>query len=137
MVLELMNAKNTVEIGVFTSYSLLTTALALLADGKGKEEGTFDFAFVDAKDDYVKYHQLVLKLVKVGGVLGYDYALWFGAVVLSDDDEMEEHLRCWKCQLRDLVGASVRSLLCMAPVRSCPVSVENSPEVGGYKDIVE
>ena len=29
MILKLMNAKKTLEVGVFTSYSLLTTALAL------------------------------------------------------------------------------------------------------------
>ncbi|KAF8018455.1 hypothetical protein BT93_H3366 [Corymbia citriodora subsp. variegata] len=146
MMLKLMNAKKTIEIGVFTGYSLLTTALALPADGKiiaidqdkeayefglpfirkagvdhkidfiqsdafsflnnliadGKEEGTFDFAFVDAKkEDYIKYHELVLKLVKVGGVIGYDDTLWFGAVALSETDEMEDHRRLYRAQLRE------------------------------------
>ncbi|KAF8018454.1 hypothetical protein BT93_H3365 [Corymbia citriodora subsp. variegata] len=146
MMLKLMNAKKTIEIGVFTGYSLLTTALALPVDGKilaidqdkeayeiglpfirkagvdhkidfiqsdalsflndliadGKEEGTFDFAFVDAKkDDYMKYHELVLKLVKVGGVIGYDDTLWFGAVALSEADEMDDHRRLWRAQLRE------------------------------------
>lgn len=36
MLLKLMNAKNTLEIGVFTGYSLLATALALPDDGKVK-----------------------------------------------------------------------------------------------------
>lgn len=34
MLVKIMNAKKTMEIGVFTGYSLLTTALALPQDGK-------------------------------------------------------------------------------------------------------
>lgn len=51
---------------------------------QGKEEGTFDFAFVDAdKEGYIKYHGLLLKLVKIGGIIAYDNTLWFESVALD------------------------------------------------------
>lgn len=34
MLIKMTNAKNTLELGVFTGYSLLTTALALPEDGR-------------------------------------------------------------------------------------------------------
>ena len=44
------------------------------------------------KDDYLKYHELLLKLVKIGGVIAYDNTLWFGSVALSEDDEIDDFL---------------------------------------------
>ncbi|KAF3329782.1 Caffeoyl-CoA O-methyltransferase 2 [Carex littledalei] len=38
MLLKVMNAKTTIEVGVFTGYSLLATALALPDDGKALHE---------------------------------------------------------------------------------------------------
>ncbi|XP_047959453.1 flavonoid 3',5'-methyltransferase-like [Salvia hispanica] len=136
MMLKLMNAKKTIEVGVFTGYSLLATALALPDKAKviaidpdreayevglpfiekagvahkiqfvnsdavtainqllqNGEEGTFDFAFVDAdKENYINYHELLLKLVRVGGMIAYDNTLWSGTVALADDDLSQE----WK-----------------------------------------
>ncbi|XP_017974179.1 PREDICTED: flavonoid 3',5'-methyltransferase isoform X1 [Theobroma cacao] len=129
MLVKIMNAKKTMEIGVFTGYSLLTTALALPQDGKilaidrdkeayefglpyikkagiehkinfvasdaisalndlvnSGEEGTFDFIFVDAlKSEYLKYHELTMKFVKIGGVIAYDNTLWSGSVAQAED----------------------------------------------------
>lgn len=61
---------------------------------QGEHEGSFDFAFVDAnKDGYLKYHEQLLKLVKIGGVIAYDNTLWYGTVIMSEDDEMEYFLK--------------------------------------------
>nr|WOF00836.1 flavonoid O-methyltransferase 1 [Dracocephalum moldavica] len=146
MLLKTMNAKKTIEVGVFTGYSLLSTALALPDDGKiiaidpdreayeiGRpiiekanmshkiqfiqsgamevikdlisqgEEGTFDFAFVDAdKENYIHYHEELLKLVKVGGIIGYDNTLWSGTVAMEEDEEMENYLRNVRKEIMEL-----------------------------------
>ncbi|KAL0327372.1 UNVERIFIED_CONTAM: Flavonoid 3',5'-methyltransferase [Sesamum angustifolium] len=137
MLLKIMNAKKTIEVGVFTGYSLLTTALSLPHDAKiiaidpdreayetglpfiqkanmahkiqfiqsdattvmddlmaKGEEGTFDFAFVDAdKENYINYHEQLLKLVRVGGIIAYDNTLWSGTVAASEDDDMQDYLK--------------------------------------------
>ncbi|XP_031475476.1 probable caffeoyl-CoA O-methyltransferase At4g26220 [Nymphaea colorata] len=50
----------------------------LLKEG---EEGTYDFAFVDAdKLNNVHYHERLMKLVRVGGLIAYDNTLWSGSV---------------------------------------------------------
>ncbi|KAK1259288.1 hypothetical protein QJS04_geneDACA015478 [Acorus gramineus] len=133
LLLKLMNAKKTIEIGVFMGYSLLTTALALPQDGKmiaidpdkeafekglpyikkanvenkiefihskalpildklleeNTEEGTFDFAFVDAnKTSYREYHERLIRLIRVGGLIAYDNTLWYGTVANPNDTKV-------------------------------------------------
>jgi len=45
----------------------------LFGESQDKNHGTFDFVFVDAdKDNYLNYHERLIKLVKVGGLIGYD-----------------------------------------------------------------
>ncbi|XP_015162381.1 probable caffeoyl-CoA O-methyltransferase At4g26220 [Solanum tuberosum] len=135
---KLINAKNTIEIGVFTGYSLLLTALTIPQDGKitaidmnrdtyeiglpiiqkaGVEHKinfiqssalsaldelleddanreSFDFAFVDAdKVNYQKYHERLLQLVKVGGIIAYDNTLWFGTVAMPEEFVKESQKR--------------------------------------------
>ena len=56
-----------------------------------KNEGSFDFAFVDAdKFNYWNYHERMMKLVKVGGIIIYDNTLWGGYVALPEEDVPEK-----------------------------------------------
>ncbi|XP_031095779.1 probable caffeoyl-CoA O-methyltransferase At4g26220 isoform X2 [Ipomoea triloba] len=134
MLLNLLNAKRTIEIGVLTGYSLLLTALNIPDDGKiiaidrdreAYEYGlpvikragvdhkiTFvesdaltaldhlledssnmesvDYAFVDAdKVSYKGYHEKLLQLIKVGGIIVYDNTLWGGSVVMPEDSVID------------------------------------------------
>uniref|UniRef100_A0A0K0DQ46 O-methyltransferase n=1 Tax=Angiostrongylus cantonensis TaxID=6313 RepID=A0A0K0DQ46_ANGCA len=56
----------------------LDTLDKMVANG---EAGTFDFAFIDAdKQNYPTYYELVVTLLRKGGVLIVDNALWDGQV---------------------------------------------------------
>jgi len=127
LLLRCLGARNTIEVGVFTGYSTLVTALALpdagrivacdinrewteialqywreagiadkidlrispaadtldeiLADGNW---GSYDFAFIDAdKTGYDGYYERCLALLRPGGVIVIDNALWGGSVADS------------------------------------------------------
>ena len=124
LLVQLLGAIKTLEIGVFTGYSSLSVALALPANGKvvacdvskeytniarrywqqagvankielhlapaletldrflvsGQSE-TFDFAFIDAdKENYDRYYERSLQLVRPGGLIAIDNVLWGGSV---------------------------------------------------------
>uniref|UniRef100_A0A914X0T7 Caffeoyl-CoA O-methyltransferase n=1 Tax=Plectus sambesii TaxID=2011161 RepID=A0A914X0T7_9BILA len=57
----------------------------LIANG---ESGKFDFAFIDAdKPNYVNYYNKCIELLRSGGVLLIDNALWGGSVAEEEKDE--------------------------------------------------
>lgn len=54
-----------------------------------EEAGTFDFAFIDAdKVNYLQYYELILNLLRPGGIVLIDNVLWSGSV--ADDNNQEE-----------------------------------------------
>jgi len=61
----------------------LATLDELIRDGRA---GEFDFAFIDAdKENYEGYYERCLKLLRVGGLMIFDNALWGGSVADPDD----------------------------------------------------
>lgn len=124
LLLRCLAAQSTIEIGVFTGYSTLVTALALPDTGRvvacdineewtgiamrywreagvadkidlrigqasdtldamlaGGEEASYDFAFIDAdKTGYDSYYERCLELLRPGGLIAIDNALWDGTV---------------------------------------------------------
>ena len=53
-----------------------------------KEQGTYDFAFVDAdKTSYPAYYERLLELVRPGGLLTFDNVLRGGDVIRADADD--------------------------------------------------
>jgi predicted O-methyltransferase YrrM len=143
---ELVGARRTLDIGVFTGYSSLVVALALPADGRlvacdvnpewtriaerywraarvshkielrlgpavetlgallaGSQAGTFDFAFIDAdKGNYRRYYSLCLSLLRPGGLIAIDNALWKGKV--ADETEQDDDTRAIRALNAEVAG---------------------------------
>lgn len=56
------------------------------------EDEMFDFAFVDAdKENFSNYHERLLKIVKIGGLILYDNTLWFGSIVMPMNPDMPKY----------------------------------------------
>jgi predicted O-methyltransferase YrrM len=65
------------------------TLQKLLAEGAEK---SFDFIFIDAdKQNYIKYYEMALLLLRKGGVIAVDNTLWSGAV--ADPENIEPGTR--------------------------------------------
>jgi len=57
----------------------------LLDDGAEK---SFDFIFIDAdKQNYIKYYEMSLRLLRKGGIMAIDNTLWSGAVADPENTE--------------------------------------------------
>nr|GMC52975.1 O-methyltransferase MdmC-like isoform X1 [Ipomoea batatas] len=99
MLVQVQGAKRCIEVGIYTGYSSLAIALVLPEQGRlvdvrhgiaadtlrsmiqNGEGCSYDFAFIDAdKKMYQEYFELLLKLVRVGGVVVVDNVLWHGRV---------------------------------------------------------
>lgn len=66
----------------------------LLAQG---QEGTFDFAFIDAdKGNYLNYYERCVQLVRIGGIVCVDNTLWGGAVADTQKNDADT------CAIRDV-----------------------------------
>jgi caffeoyl-CoA O-methyltransferase len=157
LLIELMGARKTLEIGTFTGYSALCVALSLPSDGQiiacdvstewtdmakrywelakvsqkidlriapaletldnllqQGQTGTFDFVFIDAdKQNYPRYYEKSLALLRVGGLVAIDNVLWDGKVANPNcDDAQTSSIR----QLNDVVMADERVTVSMIPV---------------------
>ena len=78
------------------------------------QEGSFDFAFIDAdKVNYLDYYKMCLKLVRKGGVIAIDNVLWSGAVANSEVNDVDTvAIR----ELNDFLVQDERVSLSMIPV---------------------
>ena len=87
---------------------------------QGTYHGTFDFIFVDAdKDNYLNYHERLIELVKVGGLIGYDNTLWNGSVVAPPDAPLRKYVRFYRdyvLELNRALASDRRVEICQLPV---------------------
>ncbi|CAL5339158.1 unnamed protein product [Camellia sinensis] len=88
MLLKILNPKKTIEVGVFTGYSLLLTALSIPPHSKIPIPSTNPGSALDAdKGNYINYHERMMKLVKVGGLVLYDNTPWGGRGFVAKPEE--------------------------------------------------
>jgi caffeoyl-CoA O-methyltransferase len=65
---------------------LLTSDFVAMYMVQPSNDGNFDFAYVDAdKQNYWNYHERLIKLIKIGGLIIYDNTLWGGTVAWPEE----------------------------------------------------
>uniref|UniRef100_A0ACD6AIF0 Uncharacterized protein n=1 Tax=Avena sativa TaxID=4498 RepID=A0ACD6AIF0_AVESA len=142
VLLKMMGAKNTIEvvaIDVSREYYELGRpviekagvahkvdfragdGLAVLDGMLDGAAGTFDFAYADAdKLQYGGYHERLLRLVHVGGVIAYDNTLWGGSVAMPRDtpgsSEYDRVVRDYMLEFNAAVAADDRVEACVLPI---------------------
>lgn len=82
-------------------------------------QGSFDFAFVDAdKINYANYHERLLKLLRPGGIVVYDNTLWGGTVAMPDDavPEFNSASRNFTIKFNKLLAADARVQISQVPL---------------------
>jgi predicted O-methyltransferase YrrM len=82
---------------------LAPAAETLAALNAAGEDGRFDFAFIDAdKENYDRYYEHCLKLVRPGGLIAVDNALWHGWVAdPAHEDSDTAAIRALNRKVRD------------------------------------
>ncbi len=80
----------------------ITLRLAPALETLRKLKGPFDFAFIDAdKENYQKYYERCLKLLRRGGVIAVDNTLWHGSVINAKDRSVDARaIRAFNLKLR-------------------------------------
>jgi predicted O-methyltransferase YrrM len=87
------------------------TLNALIASG---QEGTFDFAFIDAdKKGYDAYYELCMKLLRKGGLIVLDNMLWDGAVA---DPEIQDDTTLALRKMNEKISKDDRVTSCLMTV---------------------
>ena len=90
---------------------------------KDEKLGTFDFAFIEYysfllkisadKENYDDYYEKCLLLVRKGGIIAIDNALWFGKVYdKNDNEESTKHIR----NLNEKISKDKRVDLTLIPI---------------------
>ncbi|MEQ8369564.1 MAG: class I SAM-dependent methyltransferase [Alphaproteobacteria bacterium] len=89
----------------------IDTLDAMIAAG---ESGTYDFAFIDAdKENYDGYYERCLTLLRPGGVVAIDNAIWGGAIAdPSKTDSSTEAIRA----VDRKAGSDDRVISAMVPI---------------------